>query len=104
MRTRGAKRVYEITGARRGLTEDVRYRQRRYAMTMSIRTVCFVLAIVTTGVLRWTFFAAALVLPYIAVVFANGGREPTHTPPSTLLTQSLPEVGSSPDKLGHTDS
>src|SRR5687768_2133037 len=90
MRARGPRRVYEITGARRGLTEDVRYRQRRYVISMSIRTVCFVLAIVTTGALRWTFFAAALVLPYLSVVFANGGREPSHAPPDTLLGQSRP--------------
>ncbi len=104
MRTKRAKPVYDITGARRSLSEDVRYRQRRYAITMSIRTVCFVLAIVTTGALRWTFFAAALVVPYIAVVFANGGREPAHQPPTRLSAQSLPEVGSSPETQPRKDS
>jgi hypothetical protein len=96
--------VYEITGARRGLSEDIRYRQRRYVISMSIRTVCFVLAILTTGTLRWTFFILALVLPYISVVFANGGREPTHQPPSTLLTQSPPEIDSSHKAPGQGDS
>jgi hypothetical protein len=27
------------------------------------------------GWLRWVLIAAALVLPYLSVVFANGGRE-----------------------------
>jgi hypothetical protein len=78
------------------LSADIRYRQRRYAMTMSIRTVCFVLAIMTHGLLRWTFFAAALVLPYIAVVFANGGREPAPTPPDPFVPDSHRQVGSTP--------
>jgi sugar phosphate permease len=42
---------------------------------MTIRTVCFVLAIVTSGWVRWMFFAAAVFLPYVAVVLANAGRE-----------------------------
>lgn len=84
--------VYEITGARRGLSEDVAYRQRRYAISMGVRTVCFLLAIVTQGWLRWIFFAAALVLPYFAVVFANAGRERAHEPPPTFIEHSHPQL------------
>ena len=43
----------------------------RYLLSMGIRTVCFVLAIVTTGPLRWILVAAAVFLPYVAVVLAN---------------------------------
>ena len=67
--------VYQISGARRGIREDVNSRTRRYLISMGIRTVCFVLAVVTHGWLRWTFVVLALVLPYLSVVFANGGRE-----------------------------
>jgi Flp pilus assembly protein TadB len=67
--------VYQISGARRGIREDVNSRTRRYLVSMGIRTVCFVLAVVTHGWLRWTFVALALLLPYLSVVFANGGRE-----------------------------
>jgi Protein of unknown function (DUF3099) len=74
-RDRQSKPVYEITGARRGLTEDVTRRQIRYAISMGIRTVCFVLAIVTHGWLRAVFLIGALVLPYLSVVYANSGRE-----------------------------
>jgi hypothetical protein len=98
MRPKAARPVYQITGVRRGLREDVRYRQQRYVISMSIRTACFVLAIVTTGALRWTFFVLALVLPYLSVVFANGGREPAPPPPDTLMTQSLPEVDPSRER------
>ncbi len=80
-RDRSSKPVYEITGARRGLTEDVGRRQIRYAISMGIRTVCFVLAIVTHGWLRAVFLIGALVLPYISVVYANSGREPARGAP-----------------------
>jgi hypothetical protein len=49
------------------------HRMRRYLISMSVRTVCFVLAVVFDGWLRWTMAGAAIVLPYIAVVMANAG-------------------------------
>lgn len=60
-----------ITTASSSRHEDIAARQRRYVFSMALRTVCFVGAIVTTGVLRWVLVAAALILPYIAVVMAN---------------------------------
>ena len=67
--------VYQITGARRGVRDDVNSRTRRYLISMGVRTVCFILAVVTDGWLRWVFIVLALVLPYLSVVFANSGRE-----------------------------
>ena len=67
--------VVSITGARSGLSEDVNGRTRRYLVSMGIRTVCFVAAVLAHGPLRWGLVAAALVLPYVAVVVANAGRE-----------------------------
>ena len=69
--------VYQITGARRGVREDVDQRTRRYLASMGVRTVCFILAVVTHGYLRWGFIVLAVLLPYVSVVFANGGRERT---------------------------
>lgn len=71
----GRAETYQISGARKGLSEDIRGRQRRYVLSMSIRTVCFVLAVVLDGPLRWVMIAAAVLLPYIAVVVANAGRD-----------------------------
>ena len=65
--------VHTITGARTSLDDDLGQRMRRYLISMSIRTVCFILAVVCTGWLRWTFAALAIVLPYVAVVLANAG-------------------------------
>jgi hypothetical protein len=41
---------------------------------MTIRTACFLLAVVSIGHwFMWVFIAASFVLPYIAVVMANAG-------------------------------
>lgn len=53
--------------------QDVRGRQTRYVISMLIRAACFLGAIFASGALRWVLVAAALFLPYIAVVFANAG-------------------------------
>jgi len=67
--------VYRITHARTSLSEEQSGRTRRYLWSMGIRTACFIAAIVASGWLRWLLVGAAVVLPYIAVVFANAGRE-----------------------------
>ena len=61
-----------ITTASTSANADVDRRQRRYLISMGIRTLCFVGAIlVGSGWLMWTLIAGALVLPYVAVVMAN---------------------------------
>ena len=82
---RGKAPVYQITAARRGVRDDVDSRTRRYLFSMGVRTVCFVLAVVTDGWLRWVLIAAAVMLPYLAVVFANGGRERVENLPGSEL-------------------
>jgi len=72
--------VHVVTQARRSLTDDINYRQRRYLLMMGIRTVCFVIAVVLfmnhLGWLTAIPALGAIFIPYFAVVFANGGREP----------------------------
>ncbi|MER6302189.1 DUF3099 domain-containing protein [Kitasatospora sp. NPDC001539] len=79
--------VYRITGARSSLTEDVRGRQRRYVISMLIRTLCVLLAVVLWDVQRWLAFAAlagGVLLPYFAVLIANAGRERAPGLPSSF--------------------
>ncbi|MGW2377648.1 MULTISPECIES: DUF3099 domain-containing protein [Kitasatospora] len=79
--------VYRITGARSSLTEDVRGRQRRYVISMLIRTLCVLAAVALWDVQRWLAFAAlagGVLLPYFAVLIANAGREQTPGLPSTF--------------------
>jgi hypothetical protein len=78
--------VYQITGARSGLSEDVRLRTRKYLISMAIRTACFVGAVIATGPARWVLIAGSLVLPWVAVVVANAGRaQGQNSPGITVL-------------------
>ena len=61
-----------ITTAAASRNDDIRARQRRYLFSMGIRTVCFVAAVIVgQGLAMWVLIAAAVVLPYVAVVMAN---------------------------------
>lgn len=69
--------VYSITSAKSGHSDDIGSRELRYGISMGIRTVCFVGAVVAFqtmgGWVPWVLLAAALVLPYTSVIFANAG-------------------------------
>ncbi|MFD0384323.1 DUF3099 domain-containing protein [Streptomyces stramineus] len=88
MRKQGGPEVFRITGARQGLAEDVRGRQRRYVVSMLIRTLSVVLTVVLWNVERYvaigTLVLGAL-LPYVAVVIANAGRENAPSLPGTFV-------------------
>ena len=63
-----------ITSAQRPRSEDIGGRQKRYLISMAIRTACFILAVVSIGHwFMWVFLIGAVFLPYIAVVMANAG-------------------------------
>ncbi|MAS54561.1 DUF3099 domain-containing protein [Nocardioides sp.] len=70
-----------ITTAAANRADDIRARQKRYLLSMSLRTLCFVGAVLASlaGIdWLWPFLiAGALVLPYIAVVMANAAANLT---------------------------
>jgi hypothetical protein len=70
----GAGDVHRITDAGTSLSEDQRSRTIRYVVAMSVRTVCFIGAVLAPPPWRWVLIGAAIVLPYFAVVMANAGR------------------------------
>ena len=71
----GDRDAVRITTASASRNEEIAGRQRRYVISMTIRTICFVAAIlVGEGWLRWVLVAAALLLPYFAVVMANASH------------------------------
>lgn len=84
-RRRPDPEVHLVTGAPRALTDDMSSRMHKYLWSMGIRTVCFLLAVVFTGPLRWVFVAGAVVLPYVAVLIANAGREPNAPGPAEYV-------------------
>ncbi|MEU6487071.1 DUF3099 domain-containing protein [Streptomyces sp. NPDC046887] len=88
MRKHGSGEVFRITGARQGLADDVRGRQRRYVISMSIRTLSVIAAASLWNVERHVAIVALVlgaVLPYIAVVIANAGRESAPSLPSSFM-------------------
>ena len=60
-----------ITTASTSRQDEIAARQRRYVLSMSLRTLCFIGAVLTEGWVRWVLVAGAVVLPYVAVVMAN---------------------------------
>jgi Protein of unknown function (DUF3099) len=60
-----------ITDARTGTSDEMSARIRQYTITMSIRAACFISMVFVHGVFRWVLFAAAVILPFVAVIAAN---------------------------------
>ncbi len=71
----GADEAVRITTAPSNRRDEIAARQRRYLFSMTLRSVCFVGAIVAAlAGIAWLWpilIAGALVLPYVAVVMAN---------------------------------
>jgi hypothetical protein len=82
-RARGSQ-VQAITSAPRALAEDVHDRTVRYLISMGIRTACFLLLLVVPGPWKWVCVVGAVVLPLVAVLVANAGRERSEAPPTLL--------------------
>ncbi|MFF2720767.1 DUF3099 domain-containing protein [Streptomyces sp. NPDC058011] len=99
--------VFRITGARQGLADDVRGRQRRYVISMSVRTVSVILAAVLWNVERHVAIVAlalGVLLPYVAVVIANAGRENAPSLPSTYLTAPMRPAVEAAETTGRAES
>ena len=67
--------VFNVTAAQRPLSQEQTGRTRKYLISMLIRTLCVIGAIFIPGWPRWVLIAGAIVLPYLAVVVANAGRD-----------------------------
>jgi len=59
--------------------EDRRNRMKRYFIAMSIRVACILLCFFVHGWWLAVFAVGAIVLPYLAVVFANVGSSSAGT-------------------------
>ncbi|MBW9093927.1 DUF3099 domain-containing protein [Microbacterium jejuense] len=88
------------TSLPRAPRDDVGARSTRYLVMMGVRIACFILMVVITpyGWYTWVFGAAAIFLPYIAVVSANVGNEARRNrredpEPSLPATPSHPAAG-----------
>jgi hypothetical protein len=104
-----------ITTAASSRADDIAARQKRYLLSMSLRSACFIGAVVAAlAGLTWLWpflIAGALVLPYVAVVLANNSAPRTDgfelryaAPARPQLTAPGPVVGSITDPAPGTGS
>lgn len=95
-----------VTSLPQSPQDEATHRVRRYALTMGIRTVCFLaMALVQPiGWWTWAFAAAAIFLPYVAVVYANAGSDSTPSTVESPLRQieATPTMTAGGDDAGAT--
>ena len=100
--TRHSRRgtAHLVTEAAPSRSDDIAYRERRYLIMMAFRVGCFILTVALSAAGAGWFAAipavGALVIPYFAVVFANGGREPNSTRGFRAYEPNLPQRYSPP--------
>ena len=81
-----------VTTARRSGSDDLKVRQRRYAVTQAVRLGCFLLAVFLPVPLpfRLVLVVAAFVLPWMGVVAANGGPARQRSTTTALVDREVP--------------
>jgi hypothetical protein len=81
-----------VTDTKQPMSVDIAFRERRYPQLMGIRVLCFAVTIVMfvahAGWFSAIPAAGAIIIPYFAVVFANGGRNPSNTRGSASMRQA----------------
>ena len=101
-RRSGTTPVHTITTAPAPLGDDISRRARRYLFQMSLRTACFLGAVITWGrvptAVSVCLIIGAVVLPYIAVVLANAGRERPERP-DPFLEEEIRQLTAAPTPL-----
>lgn len=83
-----------ITSAAEPRHVDIRRREGRYLFWMAVRVLCFVLAVLLFH--SWVRFLAivvALIIPWVAVVIANGGPAPSRGRPVGYSSAAPPVDG-----------
>ena len=85
--------VFSITSAPEAHSSELGSREKRYAISMGIRTACFVGAVIVSGPLRWVLLAGAVFLPYTAVILANAGVRRKGAGPSPFGPEPKGEIG-----------
>ena len=85
-----------ITSARSGRSDDIKRRQTKYLVSMGVRTVCFVLAILLPSPIRWVMVFGAVFLPYVAVVLANAADGRRTTGPAEFASEERVQISARP--------
>ena len=70
------EKVYSITSASTSHSDELGSREIRYAVSMGIRTLCFIAGVIVWNHVLWlgvVLFVGAVFLPYTSVILANAG-------------------------------
>ena len=90
--------VVRITTAPETTGSDISRRQTRYLISMGVRVLCFIGAIVVgPGWVRWVLIAGAVFLPYIAVVMANAASPRIEGAPLIGGDAQRPQLNARPE-------
>lgn len=83
-----ASDVPSITNASAPHSEEMHQRMVKYAVAMGIRMVCLAAIFVFDGWFKLIPVIGAVILPWVAVVIANGGADIVHQEPVKLLDEA----------------
>jgi len=87
-RVSAVPKVQSITNAATAHSDEMRDRMIKYATAMGIRMACLLLLFVFDGWFKLIPIVGAVVLPWVAVVIANGGSDITKFDTVELLDQA----------------
>ena len=105
--SRRSVHVPRITDARSAHTDEMHARMVKYTISMSIRMVCLFLLFFVHGWMLWVVVAGAVVLPWFAVVIANGGSDSSNLGGDSPYESAAPQqlearVSDAPENPGTT--
>lgn len=99
--------VYGITTAETSHTQEITRRQKQYILTMLVRVVSIIIVVTVPGIswpIKIGLCLVATVIPYVAVVRANGGPTPEKDPTNLMLGRPRQgELGSAQQGLPGPD-
>jgi hypothetical protein len=89
--------VYGITTAETSHMQEITRRQKQYILTMLVRVVSIIVVVSVPGIswpIKIGLCLVATIIPYVAVVRANGGPAQEKGPTNLLLAPPREELGS----------
>ena len=89
--------VYGITTAETSHTQEITRRQKQYILTMLVRVVSIIVVVSVPGIswpIKIGLCLVATIIPYVAVVRANGGPAQEKGPTNLVLAPPREELGS----------
>ena len=88
--------MYGITTAETSHTQEITRRQKQYILTMLVRVVSIIVVVSVPGIswpLKIGLCVVATIIPYVAVVRANGGPSREKDPTNLMLGPRQGELG-----------